>query len=251
MNGYPENKMSEDVPDAGLIIGIEPLKKCKACGELKSLSEFYRHKQKKDGHNSFCKACGKEQNIKWRIKNPKKVREYHCKWYAKNSEKIKEKAIKRRIENPEKVREKNRRWKDKNPGKYIESYRRATKKRRSTLKGKLHNVISCAMRRSLKGSKAGRHWEMLVGYTIDDLKKHLEKQFQTGMTWGNYSEWQIDHRIPISAFNFNTPEDIDFKKCWALKNLQPMWAIENFRKHNKINKPFQPSFAFSQKKIGQ
>jgi hypothetical protein len=59
--------------------------------------------------------------------------------------------------------------------------------------------------------------------------------------WKNYGEWHVDHKIPQSAFNFETPEDIDFKKCWALKNIQPMWAKENIIKSNRINKPFQPS----------
>jgi hypothetical protein len=46
---------------------------------------------------------------------------------------------------------------------------------------------------------------------------------------------------PITAFNFNTPEDIDFKRCWALSNLQPLWARDNLSKQNKLIKPFQPS----------
>ena len=49
--------------------------------------------------------------------------------------------------------------------------------------------------------------------------------------------------IPKSAFNFETAEDADFKKCWALENLQPLWAKDNLRKSNKIHKPFQPSLA--------
>jgi 5-methylcytosine-specific restriction endonuclease McrA len=63
------------------------------------------------------------------------------------------------------------------------------------------------------------------------------------MTWGNYGRhgWHIDHRIPISAFNFKAPTDIDFKKCWALSNLQPLWSHENQKKYNKLLKPFQPS----------
>lgn len=58
-----------------------------------------------------------------------------------------------------------------------------------------------------------------------------------------YRGWHIDHKIPKSAFNFETPEDIDFKRCWALKNLQPLWAAENIKKHDRVDKPFQPSLA--------
>jgi len=83
--------------------------------------------------------------------------------------------------------------------------------------------LNCSIRRlinlSLNGNKAGRSWEGLVGYSIDQLKIHLEKQFTDGMIWANYGKWHIDHKIPISAFNFKNPEDIDFRRCWALSNL--------------------------------
>jgi hypothetical protein len=32
---------------------------------------------------------------------------------------------------------------------------------------------------------------------------------------------------------YNSVEDESFKICWALDNLQPMWAKENLRKSNK------------------
>jgi hypothetical protein len=61
------------------------------------------------------------------------------------------------------------------------------------------------------------------------------------MSWENYGKWHIDHRIPIDAFNFTCPEDIDFTQCWALRNLRPLWAVDNIKKSNKLEKPFQPS----------
>jgi len=98
---------------------------------------------------------------------------------------------------------------------------------------------------TLRGIKNGMHWEDLIGYTKEDLMEHLEKQFTDGMNWDNYGKdgWHIDHIIPKSVFNFNSYEDIDFKRCWALDNLQPLWAEDNFRKNNKLEKDFQPSLA--------
>jgi hypothetical protein len=85
-----------------------------------------------------------------------------------------------------------------------------------------------------------------VGYTVEQLKAHLEKQFEPGMTWQNHGrEWHIDHKIPKAAFNFETAEDIDFKRCWALRNLKPMRATDNIKKKDKINHPFQPSLAIA------
>ena len=110
-------------------------------------------------------------------------------------------------------------------------------------KYKLRKNISNLIRISLKRNKGGYHWENLVGYTLQDLKKHLEKQFIDGMSWEKFlkGEIHIDHIIPISVFNFTKPEHLDFKRCFALSNLQPLWAIENLQKGTKLTKDFQPS----------
>jgi len=91
------------------------------------------------------------------------------------------------------------------------------------------------MRQSLHGCKYNRHWEDLVGYTLQELKEHLEKQFKPGMTWDNHGMygWHIDHIRPISSYNITDYECDDFKECWSLNNLQPLWAKENIIKGNK------------------
>jgi hypothetical protein len=136
-----------------------------------------------------------------------------------------------------------RRWKLEHPERLQGYCRNATQKRNSKPETKLNHAISTAILTSLMRNKNGRHWESLVGFTLDQLKKHLEERFLPGMSWENRSEWHIDHRIPIAAFNFKTPDDIDFKRCWALKNLQPLWAQENRLKRDKIIGAFQPSLA--------
>lgn len=75
---------------------------------------------------------------------------------------------------------------------------------------------------------------MLLGYTADDLRSHLEAQFEDGMTWENYGlygdKWHVDHIRPVSSFKL--PEEL--ADCFALKNLQPLWAIDNLTKHAKM-----------------
>ena len=112
--------------------------------------------------------------------------------------------------------------------------KKALVKRSKDPKCALSHRISSGMWRSLNGSKNGHHWETLVSYTLEDLMTHLEKLFKPGMTFKNRGAWHIDHKIPVSAFNFTKPEDTDFKKCWALSNLQPLWAEENLKKSSKI-----------------
>lgn len=118
---------------------------------------------------------------------------------------------------------------------------RQQKYRAGSFKVRLNERMGAMMRIALKDKKNGRHWESLVGYSLQDLMKHLEKLFAPGMTWDNIREWHIDHIIPMSAFNFELPEHNDFKKCWALKNLQPLWAKDNLSKHAKLKEDFQPS----------
>lgn len=51
-------------------------------------------------------------------------------------------------------------------------------------------------------------------YTFDDLKVHLENQFDDVMNWSNYGTyWELDHIKPITAFKFNSYEDEEFKEC--------------------------------------
>ncbi len=109
---------------------------------------------------------------------------------------------------------------------------------------RLTNAMSASMRNALRrytndGKKAGRNWESLVNYTLDDLIKHLESQFIEGMSWNNYGLWEIDHIMPISAFSFNSPDDIQFKLCWSLDNLRPLWKQDNRAKSSIVIKPKQ------------
>ena len=109
------------------------------------------------------------------------------------------------------------------------------KRRKIDIKFKLGQRISRAIRFSLKGAKSGRHWEDLVGYTANDLKLHLETLFKQNMSWNNCgNEWHIDHKIPQSWWEYSKPEDSEFKQCWCLANLQPMWAKDNIKKSNKF-----------------
>ena len=74
----------------------------------------------------------------------------------------------------------------------------------------------------------------IIGYGIDELMEHLEKQFVDGMTWENYGEWHVDHKKPMSSFTFKSVDDIEFKECWELDNLQPLWGEDNLSKGSTI-----------------
>ena len=248
-------------------------KTCTKCGKDKILSEFHKMESNIDGYRTTCKQCriseGKEYSLnnkekiieakrEYRIKNKEQIREHKHKYYLENKESVDKKNEEYRVEhkkerkeydrlryktNPEEVKERSKRWKKENTEQVRILARIRDKKHWNIPKVKLNGIIKNGIYCSLKrGSKAGRHWENIVDFNIEELRVHLEKQFTEEMNWGNQgSYWHIDHKIPISVFNFNTPDDMDFKLCWALKNLRPLEAIENISKGARIDKPFQPS----------
>ncbi len=77
--------------------------------------------------------------------------------------------------------------------------------------------------------------EFILGYTLNDLMSHIEKQFTAKMNWSNQgSVWHLDHIYPCSKLKYKSVHDNSFKKLWSLKNLRPLCKIENMKKFNKI-----------------
>jgi hypothetical protein len=223
------------MPIVAVIADIQT-KQCPSCKERKSIVEFCRDKRRPDGHYCYCKACvflkaksyydanpekraQKAEKARNKYKqNPLPKREQNRSWSAKNKERVKE------IQ---------KRWKKDKPEMAAAIWKRSNKKVRSTINGKLSDSIRRRINKTLKNGWKGGHWEDLVGYTVESLKLHLEKQFRPGMTWDNYGKWHIDHKVPISNFHYQSYQDKEFIKCWRLSNLQPLWALENMRKGNR------------------
>lgn len=110
----------------------------------------------------------------------------------------------------------------------------------------LRHRISAGMRHSLKRVGAFKHrrrWELLAGYTVDALRDRLLATMPAGHSWQDFLDGrlEIDHIVPVAAFRFTSPDDIDFKRCWSLDNLQLLPMSANRRKSDKIAEPFQPA----------
>lgn len=140
--------------------------------------------------------------------------------------------------NPDRVKELGRKsvksWRMRNPQKKRDVENKYKRKRiKIDPKFRLDQNISRVLNASLKGLKAEVSWQKLVGYSINELIIHLEKQFDEKMCWNNYgSYWHLDHKRPKSWFKYDNSNDEEFKKCWELKNLQPLEAKENIKKKN-------------------
>jgi hypothetical protein len=105
---------------------------------------------------------------------------------------------------------------------------------RSRPKRRVDDRMKTAIKLALKGKKAGRSWESLVGYSLNDLIIHIERQFVPGMSWDNIGLWEIDHIRPRVMFQYADADDPAFKECWALTNLRPLWAKDNRSKHAQV-----------------
>lgn len=103
---------------------------------------------------------------------------------------------------------------------------------------RLNKSMSSGIRVSLNKNKNSRSWEDLVGYKMSDLKEHLESLWLLGMSWNNYgrSGWVVDHIIPKKLWQYKSPLDSEFKQCWCLANLQPLWEADNIKKGAKCQK---------------
>jgi hypothetical protein len=96
------------------------------------------------------------------------------------------------------------------------------------LEKNLRNRHNMAFKSAIKKSHPIKH----LGCTIDELIKHIEQQFEPGMTWKNRGlgpgKWQIDHIVPFSAIDL-FDEEQQLMVC-NYKNLRPIWHEKHQKK---------------------
>lgn len=156
-------------------------------------------------------------------------------YHEKNKEKRSLYYSKWRKDNIEYLKGYHKNWRNTNIDKHRKTARNYDKIRKTNdPKYKLiayFRTAICVVLKENNLTKRGHYFDIL-GYTQDELKKHLESKFKDGICWDNYGKWHVDHIRPISSFNFTDIDDDDFKICWSLDNLQPMWGFENIAKSN-------------------
>lgn len=118
---------------------------------------------------------------------------------------------------------------------YYEKYKKDPKKWLARMvRNRAKQVLKTQInRKRTKNVNIGKTEEML-GCTTEFLMKHIESQFEPGMTWDNWGlhGWHVDHIYPISKLDILNREEL-LKAC-NYKNLRPMWATENRKKHAKV-----------------
>lgn len=201
------------------------IKKCTKCDVVKEFSEF-RFREDRNYLLSYCKNCENIISSNYNKTNADDTKRRRRQYYQKNrlseleDNKIYRKNNRKRINELERERRKN------------------------DLQYKLRKLISANIGyyfRNLGQNKNGSCLKNLP-YTMEELKKHLEKQFEPWMNWQNHGKyllkswndedqstwtWQLDHIIPHATFKYTSMEDEEFKQCWALSNLRPLNAKQN------------------------
>jgi hypothetical protein len=86
-------------------------------------------------------------------------------------------------------------------------------------------------------TKRSKRSNELLGCTYEQARKWIESQFQRGMSWSNAGVWEIDHIVPISAFDLTDDQQIRCVNHYT--NLRPLWAEDNRRKGDKIEREHQ------------
>ena len=93
------------------------------------------------------------------------------------------------------------------------------------IRNKAHSTLNAVLagrNKAKVGSKAHR----LFGCTRDELRKHIEEQFQDEWNWDNKGDrWEIDHIVPYSAFDLEDGQQLS--ECCNYKNIRPLLVKEN------------------------
>ena len=200
----------------------------------------------------------KEKRKKYYINNKKFIIERSKKYRESNLEKIQEKTKIYKIKNREKILITNKEYRQKNKDKIKEYFHKPeviARRQANRLKNKekintnkrhkeklrrntdpSYKLITNQRTRItgiLKKHKTDKTLDLL-GCSAKFLRTYIENKFLEGMTWGNYGKygWHVDHIIPCSSFNLIDPAQQQI--CFHYTNLQPLWAIDNLKKSNKI-----------------
>lgn len=220
-------------------------KMCLGCGAVKAVAEFSPDKLGKFGRRSKCKACEAE-----RVKRPKHARLplgempkrcAGCKKTKKTEEFYKAKYAKDGLTSRCKVchnaqrqparQDERRRIANKNGRQYQTAAERSRNLERNAPKmRKIKNTILRRLRQSLRNYKTSPSLETLLGYSLGELRHHIERSFRKEMNWERFFAGyiHIDHIVPAVDFDLSDADQI--RACFALSNLRPLWAEDNIKK---------------------
>lgn len=202
----------------------------------KKIADAQRKYRKLNAHKVF------EYQKKYRKDNEEKLSEYKREYHKKHHKKIRARSRKYHKDNPEKISEYRRQYYQKNrliALSYSKCNRNRINKRRNEIrKNNPLARLRCVLRASISqafrftGFKKDSLTKTILGCDYQMAKFHIESQFESWMTWGNYGEWEIDHIIPLSRAT--TIKGLYF--LCNYRNLQPLLKFTNRSKSDNVRK---------------
>lgn len=236
------------------------MKECSKCATVKLLEDFNKCSSSKDGRQYQCRECERayrlankdkikqrvaiyirenkeirtEKMREWRTKNPEKARETARAWRNKNREKERIQKKEYYENNKEKIQAYAKEWGEKNKEKMTEYRREYMREYRKTNPNyAIRHRMSNRLRELIYNGKNGHKTVDFIGCSIDFLKSHLESLFSPEMSWERFlnGEIHIDHIRPCCSFDLTDPEQQ--RKCFHYTNLQPLWAVDNWKKRSE------------------
>jgi hypothetical protein len=220
------------------------MKICTECKIKKDFTEFNKHPTGKYGLLGKCKICKKKYNKNYRLNNIEKLKKQREEYNLKNKEKFKNYHKLYHLNNKQKLIERSKKWIENNKQKrtdwLIENKNKINKtsakyqkeRKKTDALFKLRGNISSLIWISIKNqgySKKTKTFEYL-GCSFEEFKKYLESKFTKGMNWDNFGKWHLDHIYPVSL----AKNEEELIKLNHYTNFQPLWAIDNIKKSNKI-----------------
>ena len=202
------------------------------------------------------KEYHKQYNKKHYQENKEKYTEKNSKYEAEHKEELAEYRKEWRKDNKDKSNSYTKKWRSNNKD-YSQKYRESNKdainkrqnewvklKKNTDPEFKLRGVVSQSVIKAIKRTGSTKNGSILnyLPYSMEELRNHLEKQFEPWMTWDNHKKynvktwndndqntwtWNIDHIVPQSELSYSSMTDDNFQKCWALSNLRPYSAKQN------------------------
>lgn len=208
---------------------LEGFKICPKCDEILPFEDFNKSSGSTDGRKVYCRSCQKMEYCDNREHYIKKQKQ----WYSKNKDKAYEMNKAYREKNIDWYRSYHKQYYEENAERMKENSKKSLYRRIENDVGfKILQRLRKRMYDAVKGNVKSARTIELIGCSTDKLRQHLEKQFTGGMSWENYGEWHVDHIIPCANFDFT--KESDQRECFHYTNLQPLWAIDNIRKSNKM-----------------
>ena len=98
---------------------------------------------------------------------------------------------------------------------------------------RIKNRLRVRMTKALDGKLKHDHTVALLGCSIEYFKGYIAGMFRTGMRWGKRGSFEIDHIIPLKAFDLT--DEFQQRKAFHYTNTQPLYEWENRRKAAKFD----------------